>query len=147
MIQWFQGNQMSWTLLIIVNFIMLKEAWNCWMTSPETLPWVCNICHNFYQHALHSLLFLLRTSLQIPEQVFWEGQDAGGNYSGLYWCRWNELSSPNLFPSWNILKGHIYTKKRIKHEITADSARCGTLCVRLQTETKWESVFPPPVAI
>lgn len=94
------------------QFCYGKEAWKCWMTLPGTLPWVCNVCHNFYQHALYSLLFLLlQTSLQTPEKVLREGQDAGWNSSDLYWWRWNKDQVQDYFHLEIFWKGTCIPKK------------------------------------
>lgn len=93
------------------QFSQVKEAWNCWITLPETLPWVHNVCHNFYQHALHSPLFLLQTSLQSPEKVLREGQVAGWNSSDLYWYRWNEDQVQMYFHPETFWKGAHIPKK------------------------------------
>lgn len=94
------------------QFCYVKEAWNCWMTLPETLPRVCNVCHNFHQHALHSSLFFSSANFSPnPRKSLLGRTRCRLKFFRCVLMQVKRGSSPNLFPPWNILKGHIYTEK------------------------------------
>lgn len=80
------------------------------MTLLETLPWVCDVCHSFYQHALHSSLFLSK-----PQKVYFGKERMQAEIlqtctdAGEMRTKSQSISILNHYE-----KAHMY-QKRIKH--------------------------------
>lgn len=134
MIQWLQGNQ---TPLITLNFVLSNRLGNAEQLFQKYCPGYAMLWLSQFPPACSAFL---ATSYSVNNSP-----NPRKSLPGRRRCRRNFLrfvlmqakggSSPNLLLSWNTPKGHIYTYlKSIKHEKTAATATCGTLCVRLQTE-------------